>query len=282
MNHRSAPIRLIAVFVLALVGCSTDASEPSRDPSADGPGVTVPPPTALETPLESDEAAVRACTSRVNAAGLVCSRCPGDAPGAKPECLPAQCNVLDHCLECTDPKGRVARDCSMDYELAPAGGIGGSPNAEFGFGSCHFLFGIPKASGTTCHYPGANSCEITVDGPIQCMTCTHPDGSSNGECLDAPDTLPDPLINRPDDLPAPGFCVNDLSPDGKIECTTCTKDDLSATRSCHYPGIVACNILTGPVDPAGKCSLLCTFEDSHQELLCDTPRGVRPTSRLLN
>jgi hypothetical protein len=188
--------------------------------------------------------------------------------------MAAQCFVDNHCLRCTDPKGRIARDCSIDYGVFTGGGIGGPSNGEFNFASCSFEFGAPAASGTTCQYPGAETCEVTTGDSGRCMQCTYPDGSGSGICGDATNPLYDPLIDRPDDFPATGICVNDLRADGQIECTTCMRDDLSVTRSCRYPGIVDCQLLFGGEDPG--CEALCTFQDGHKAKMCQSPRGLHP------
>jgi hypothetical protein len=281
MIQRSAFRRLTATFILSIVtslGCSTDASEPPpADLTAEHPPMTISPPTASAISALAEAADARGCRSTINADGLVCSRCPGDAPGAAPECLAAACDVRDHCLRCVDPKGRVGRDCSVDYGVFETAGASGSSNAEFNFSICTFQWGVPLSSGTTCHYPGVNTCKVTdAGGDWHCLECSYADGSGSSVCADKSNPLYDPLIARPDDLPAPGFCVNDLDADGKVQCTTCMKNDLSATRSCHYPGIVECQFVFPEEGDDGKCSELCTFEDGHQALMCDSPRGPQP------
>ena len=65
-----------------------------------------------------------------------------------------------------------------------------------------------------------------------CVYCSYRDGSAVGDCVDARVALPDPLADRPHDLPAPGECASDIV-DRNVACTTCTRADLSATRTCQ-------------------------------------------------
>ena len=143
VRHR-APIGLTAAVFLSLVtgsGCGVDRADDPRpgDPPADRSAL-------LGTP--ADESPTGLCDSKLAADGLVCSRC-ADQPGAAPECLAAACTVQHHCLRCTDPKGRTAVDCSIDYEGAEKGGYGSS-GSTFSFASCWFTWGEPRTSGTTC------------------------------------------------------------------------------------------------------------------------------------
>lgn len=275
MIHHDAPRmgRHTAVLLFALVAgsaCSVERTEQLPRSEPDG--------AALTTPTELGSASQ--CKSHIDDSGLLCSRCPGDAPGAAPECLAATCQVDHKKLVCTDPKGRIGVDSSIDYSKLEVDNYVDSPNGTFNFGNCTFLYGIPKTSGTTCFYPGANTCEVTEnhDG-THCLTCSYPDGGSLQVCAAASDPLYDPLMERPDDLPAPGFCSNALSADGQVECTTCTHDDLSATRSCHYPGIVACAISgIGTTKDADGCVGHCTYEDGHEVRMCPSPSGVYPAA----
>jgi hypothetical protein len=269
VRHR-APLGLTAALIISLfteAGCGADRVE---DPSA--PDVPGDHAAVLATPAPIPPA--RLCTSTIDADGLLCSVC-ADAPTAAPECLAARCTIDNHCLTCTDPKGRIGTDCSKDYNGYIGAAYGGSPNGEFSFATCTFTWGEPKITGTTCNYPGGDTCVVEEYDEGSCMQCTYPDGSGAGVCGTGDNPLYDPLINRPDDLPGPGACISDLRPDGKVQCTTCVHGDLSATRSCRYPGIVDCD-LSNPEDEAAGCVGRCTFEDGHQERMCDSPRGLHP------
>jgi len=263
-----ASLRLIAgvlTSLFAVLGCGADrADDPRRSDS-----------TAARSEARTvaeDVSPAGLCDSSLSADGLVCSRC-ADQPAA--ECLPAFCTVENHCLRCTDPKGRSAVDCSIDFEGTQKGGFS-TYGSDVSFAECGFTWGEPRTSGTTCEYPGGKTCQyVEGDGGYSCLECRLPRGGGGLVCGTANDPLIDPLVGRPDDLPAPGFCINDLSADGKVQCTTCARDDASATRSCHYPGIVDCNF-DNPADQAAGCLGRCTFADGHQERVCDSPRGIHP------
>jgi hypothetical protein len=173
--------------------------------------------------------------------------------------------VIDHCLRCTDPKGRVASDCSIDYARAPGGSITSSGDS-FSFASCTFSWGTPKATGTTCYYPGADSCVIDEEEDFHSLSCTYPDGSGSSMATDPDQPLLDPLIGRPDDLPAPGECITEVV-EGSV-CTTCAHDDLSAMRSCHFLGVSTCSVSIG-----GACMGDCTLADGSRVQVCNSPRG---------
>ena len=172
------------------------------------------------------------CRSTLSGPGMLCSTCD-DQPGPA-ECLPAQCTpTIDGCLRCVDSKDRVAEDCSVDED------------AVFGFtemwntgvadelGSCtergETRFGVRT---TACHYPGTQSCMAVEYPDRHCLYCSYRDGSAISDCMDARTPLPDPLADRPHDLPAPGECASEVV-DRNTACTTCTRADLSATRTCQ-------------------------------------------------
>jgi hypothetical protein len=226
-------------------------------------------PAAL--PIEpSSEASRASCTSAIDASGLLCTTCVHRDRRRTRECMPAQCGVVDRCLRCVDPRGRVGVDCSIDYELVPAGSFTMSPNNTFSFASCTFLWGVPSVSGTMCHYPGTRSCSVRREGNAHCLSCTHPDGSGIEICSDRSEPLPDPMADRPTDLPAPGQCVIEHSADGQVSCAACTRRDLSASRACHHPGAVACE-LSGADDTG--CLGQCTLDDGNTARLCNSARG---------
>ena len=203
--------------------------------------------------------------------GLLCTRCD-DQPGA-PDCMAAQCGVDGTCLRCVDPTGRTATDCSVDYGQYYTASVGGPPNDAFSFGSCTFSWGVPSFAGTTCNFPGTNTCSLTTGAADwQCLSCSYRDGSGGGLCGDfSVEPPPDVFADRPGDLPAPGRCVTELGPDGPA-CTTCTNEDLSATRSCREPSVVRCELLTGD---ASGCSARCTLRDGSTILMCPSPGGPR-------
>jgi len=181
--------------------------------------------------------------------------------------------VIDHCLRCTDPKGRVATDCRVDYAALSAASLTIMPGDadSWSLASCQFMWGIPNAAGTTCYYPGSDTCVTTDKGEDgACLSCRYPDGSASGIC-GAPGSLPDPMIGRPDDLPAPGSCVNELGADGRVACTTCTHDDISATRSCHFPNVTDCE-LTFDDDSL----MSCTLDDGSVVGVHNSTHGPRP------
>jgi hypothetical protein len=192
------------------------------------------------------------CQSTVDDAGLVCSTCEGQA--GPPECLPAECSMINDCLRCVDPKGRVGVDCSVDYSTVFAASEGSIASGVF-ISSCTSTRGVPKMQGTTCHYPGPETCVVSEYGPSHCLSCLFPDGSGQLVCGDASEPLPDPLDGRPPGLPAPGSCTLQLGTDGAIACATCTRDDLSATTSCRDRAVDRCN---GP--PPRGAGITCVTE----------------------
>jgi hypothetical protein len=207
------------------------------------------------------------CTSYVDPSGLLCTRCCD-----RLECVPAECGVSDRCLRCTDPEGRTGEDCSVDYEEAYSASFGIAPSGGDTFALCELFYGVPFASGTTCHYPGTDSCVADEMDGWHCLTCSYRDGSGTSLCQDANVPLPDPLIGRPDDLPTAGSCVSEPDASGTVVCETCTRDDGSATRSCHYPGIVDCDFSNADDEAAG-CLGRCTLADGQERRLCNSARG---------
>jgi hypothetical protein len=265
MKHDSAPRWLVAAFAISLgigVGCGGD--RPGADPNNESWVQPADPGAASQT---------FGCTSTIGPTGLVCSTCLDDAPGAAPECMAAECAVVDSCLRCTDPKGRVGVDCSVDPAQVPQGSLTIQPSAFYSPPICTFNWGAAAYSGTTCHYPGTNTCVVSgTPEDWQCLACSYPDGSGTSIC--GGDDLPDPLLGRAGDLPAPGTCVSETGEAGAIVCSTCTGDDLSATRSCRYPGIIDCD-LTPFDDDGSPCLGHCTREDGSTVRLCNSDRGPR-------
>jgi hypothetical protein len=268
MMHDSSLRWLVAAVAISLggsVGCGDD--RPGVDPHGES---WVQP----AEPSAPSRASASGCSSTITPAGLVCSTCPDDAPGAAPECMAAECAVIDSCLQCTDPKGRVGIDCSIDPAQLQMGSWTTTPTGSYSPADCTFNWGAAAYSGTTCHYAGTNTCVVTgTPGDWQCLSCTYPDGSATSIC--GAGDLPDPMLGRPAALPAPGSCVSETDADGAIACSTCTGDDLSATRSCHYPGIIACDLTAIFDDDDGACTGLCTREDGSEVRLCNSDRGPR-------
>ena len=261
---------LLSAIVLA-AGCATHDRAAGitrqQEDTIPDPG-DPPPPRPAPAPAPPPLPTTPGCNSIVDASGLLCTTCNDNAA----ECLPAQCSVVNHCLRCTDPEGRTGEDCSIDYDLAPAASFGIAPGDTSNMASCTFVWGLGNATGTTCHYPGTSSCVVSSKDDWQCLTCSYPDGSGSGLCTG--EDLPDPLAGLPDDLPAPGTCVNEVGADGQVVCTTCSRDDLSATRSCHYPGVASCSTFD-PRDWAVGCLGRCRLEDGTIERLCNSPSGPK-------
>jgi len=203
------------------------------------------------------------CTSVLQSFGLVCSTCAG-AGAAAPECLVADCQVIDRCMECSDPKGRVARDCSIDYEVLPTASstYGGGDT----FNVCGASYGFPGGASAYCHYPGEGTCTHNEAGDVSCANCTYPDGSGTGAC-GAGVPPPDFSIGRPTSLPSPGQCITETGPDGAPRCTTCTRADLAATKVCRFPPAEFCDV-SGTANPIEKC-MACRLVGGGTAAICD-------------
>jgi|GEM_PF-3150575 len=278
MSFHHALIRLTAGLVLSMVaGCSlyTGSDSPPAPPPSQPPGPPPPPPPSYPPP-DAMPPPAPGCRYQVEDPEVVCTYCGDAQPGHPSTCMAARCVVDDgFCLSCTDPAGHVARDCSMQYGPPGDGAFSSTSNGGVNFASCVFTWGTPNAAGTTCNYPGPSTCKVTQVGAQHCLQCEFADGTRSGKCFAAKVPLRDPLIDRPDDLPGPGRCVNDPGPDHTVQCTTCTHADLSATRTCRYPTIVGCDLHAG-ADGPGKCLGTCTFTDGHTAKMCESPRGLYP------
>ena len=211
------------------------------------------------------------CVSEVATFGLVCTSCPSCSSddGPETECLPADCVVreADGCLSCDDDRGRTVVDCSLDWvnvSLSRSGFGGGTFNA------CSTTWGDTIFSGTTCWYPGVDTCAVTQKGDGLCLECFYPDGSGKWLCTES-GPLPDPLDGRPDDLPPPGECVTEEREGGRVLCTTCTHADLSAFTSCRHPQAEVCDIDFGGDEVPGRTCMTCTGEDGASATFCDPP-----------
>jgi hypothetical protein len=205
------------------------------------------------------------CVSVYAGFGLVCTTCPGDA---EPECLVASCAPMDACttddgqeaavLQCMDPRGRIATDCSTEWM---------ADSASIGFGGGDFLHscgvGYGFAAGTTsaCHYPGSDTC-VLEDG---CLSCTYQDGSGASICGEDVEDI-DIFGGHPADLPPPGQCVTETVQDGRVECSTCTREDLSATISCRF----AQSTCDYAECDEGQC-IGCDLVGGGEALVCDPP-----------
>jgi hypothetical protein len=271
-QHRALRWPTAIALSLACFGCAIDAGDAPVEPNVESPA-SLPLELSIDgvDPFDPSEASGARCTTALDASGLLCTTCVHRDRRPTRECMPAQCSVIDRCLRCVDPRGRVGRDCSIDYETVPVGSFTTSPNNTFSFASCSFLFGAPSVSGTMCHYPGTRSCKVRREGDFHCLSCTHPDGSGSQICSDRSEPLPDPLADRPTDLPAPGECVIEHSADGRVSCAACTRRDRSASRACHDPGVIACEFGS---DDTG-CDAQCTLEDGSSARLCPSARGPR-------
>ena len=249
---------------LVLGGCALDGEEPEAASLDDERPLSGP--TEQQQPAEEDEGPSEPdqgdddCTSTLDGFGQVCTTC-GDS---SPECLVGACSVRDRCMECTNPVGRVAVNCSIDYESLPieswtAGG-GGT------FNVCSASWGFPGGASGVCHYPGTESCTITEDGDARCIDCTYPDGSGSGTCLlDPNEPLPDIMAGRPSTLPGPNACVT--STYEGVECSTCTREDLGATMACRMAPAASCEPIDGD-DPLETC-FVCQLEGGGTATFCD-------------
>ena len=211
-----------------------------------------------------EEAPPKDCVSEVQDVGLLCTTCSQDGK-SETTCSPAECDVRNGCLECADPRGNTGTDCSLDYESMNILGYGFGDSDSFS--SCITHWGAPSGSTTSCHYPGIDSCTITEfpHAQARCIDCRHPNGSSNSTCVFDNDPLPEPLAGRPDDLPAPGTCVDQTSADGAVTCTTCTRQDLSATTTCRHPAAESCE--TFNID--WTLCIRCTHGDGTSVTFCN-------------
>jgi hypothetical protein len=257
---------------LACFSCAIDAGDapPAEAVVHEPAAVPIEPSLDAADPTDLSEASRGRCTSAIDASGLLCTTCVHRDRRRTRECMPAQCGVIDRCLRCVDPRGRVGVDCSIDYESVRTGSIGISPNNAFSFAACSFMWGVPSVSGTMCHYPGPRSCSVRREGNTHCLSCRHPDGSGVEICSDTSQPLPDPMADRPTDLPAPGQCVTERSADGQVSCAACTRRDRSASRACHHPGAVACELT---FDDETGCIGQCTLDDGSTARLCNGARG---------
>jgi hypothetical protein len=197
------------------------------------------------------------CDSEILEYGTLCSTCTDGTY----ECLRAYCypvgDSTGDCLECIDPRGRSALDCRLSYD---------GYNQGFGrsdaFSSCITTYGDERGSQSACHYPGPDTCLFQEP----CIDCALP--TQFGEifaCYQDYEVPPDPLCTRPEDLPAPGVCVEQMSPDGLVACTTCTRRDLSATTVCDHPPAESC-------ESQDDGCMRCTHADGSSATICDPPR----------
>lgn len=199
------------------------------------------------------------CVSVLEEFALLCTTCAGESA---PECLVGECLVRNRCLECTDAKGRVGTDCSIDYELLPTAldSIGGGDTMHH----CSVSYGFPGGATGVCHYPGADTCRVAGG----CVECAYPDGSGSGTCVADPvDPLPDVMAGRPSTLPPPGTCVTETSQGGLAQCTTCTRFDLSAMKACRFPPAASCST-TGGGNPIELC-ITCSLVGGGTAMMCD-------------
>jgi RNA polymerase sigma factor (sigma-70 family) len=205
----------------------------------------------------------RDCKSELTSFGLVCTTCTVDDQPVT-TCASAQCGVKNRCLECTDPRGNTATDCSQDYEVMPTGSYTSSDADTFE--SCNVSWGYPDGSTAGCDYPGPDTCTAIDYGYARCIECTRPDGGEGmSRCLfDPNEPLPELPKGRPN-LPVPGTCMDTTSADGKVLCTTCTRHDLSATTSCRLPAAIECE----PIHTSDYLLCVrCTHADGSNRTFC--------------
>lgn len=130
-------------------------------------------------------------------------------------------------------------------------------------------WGIPTGSSSKWSYPGLDTCTVTATDEWYDIDCQYVDGGGVGSSgLREPnEPLPDLFAGRPENLPAPGTCVDDTSADGAVFCTTCTRHDLSATTTCRHPAASQCE----PVGGAAEFSwcMRCNQVDGSILTVCD-------------
>lgn len=247
----------------ALEGVPFDRDGEGPDAGPDDPGDDGDDSTDGDDDGDSHE---EDCVSVYAGFGLVCTTCPGDA---EPECLVAWCAPMDACttdageeatlLQCMDPRGRTATDCSTEWSGFSAGiGTGGGDFLH----SCGVGYGYEAGTTSACHYPGLDTC-VFEDG---CVTCTYQDGSGSSMCGDDLPDIDDLLAGHPDDLPEPGACVTETVQDGLVECSTCTREDLSATTSCRFAEST-CDY----TDCEDGICIGCDLVTGGEALICDPP-----------
>jgi hypothetical protein len=216
--------------------------------------------TVCEAPAKEDPEPPE-CWSFVDAWRFIGTVCEGDA---STECVAAQCSTDGAgCYTCVDASGNSVSEC---IENLDCWGYGDTATGAYSFTSCYTSVCPDGTATKTCHYPGPDTCEESIEGDARCFQCTYPDGSGAGVCLLDPDEpLPDPLFDRPADLPAPGTCVTEASPGGFWSCTTCTAEDGLATSNCNYAAASAC---TKETLADGRVCSNCTYPDGSVASLC--------------
>lgn len=248
-------------------GCAADGAEEaqqaeeSRPDRAPGSAPSdAGPPEDLDSGRGGD-----GCVSVVTEFGLLCTSCPGDA---EPECLVADCQpTTPHCLECTDPRGRAALDCSIDYGAFDGAGWGISSSDTFS--SCYVSWGYPNGTTGTCRHPGPETCTYSeINDDMFCVDCLFEEGPGGGLCGFIGDSpVPDPLDGRPSILPPPGECITETDSSGAPLCSTCTREDLTARKSCRLPPAESCEPVAG--DAALEICLSCSLVGGGTASICD-------------
>lgn len=198
------------------------------------------------------------CTSTVDSYGFLCTDC-----GDTTECLPAQCDKKERCLECVDPKGRVGLDCCNDYVdvKLTRWRVRGADTLN----SCEVVIGAPTGSTAACNYPGSDTCTFVDEvGGGRTFSCRYQDGTSRSVFLFGDEPPPDWTRGRPA-LPEPGRCVTEQSPDGYMTCTSCTYANQSAMVVCHLEKGSVCEWAT-PDRSCVRCAGL-----GWTRTVCDPP-----------
>lgn len=220
--------------------------------------------TVCETPGPQDpEQPDPSCFTYVEAWRFMCTVCDGGGAW-ETECVAAQCSTDGNgCYTCVDENGRTESGCSENLDCW---GYGDSATGAHSFTACTTSVCPDGTATRTCHYPGPETCNYTEIRGSRCLSCGYPDGSGTYTCLSDPnDPMPDPLFDRPADLPAPGTCVTEASPGGFWSCTTCTEADGYASSNCSYGAASSCT--AERLDDDRTCSR-CTYPDGSVSSLC--------------
>lgn len=200
------------------------------------------------------------CFSYVDAWRFICTICDGTWEA---ECEAARCSTDGAgCYTCATADGHTISGCSDNLDCWS---YSASATGTYSFTACETTVCPDGTATKTCHYPGPDTCTYSEEGDARCLSCTYPDGSGTGTCLfDPNEPMPDPLFDRPADLPAPGRCVTDASPGGFWSCTTCTDAAGYARSTCTYGASSSC---TAESQGSNVCSN-CTYPDGSDTSLC--------------
>ena len=202
------------------------------------------------------------CTSTLDrVSAMVCTTC-GDS---LPECLIGACSVRDRCMECTDPLGRVAVNCSIDYESLPIE----SWTVRRGrhLQRVQRELGLPGRRQRRLSLPGDR---VVHDhrGRRRALHRLHLSG-----WLRHPAPACSTRTNRSrtswrgDRAPCRGRTHASRQPYEGVECSTCTREDLGATMACRMAQAASCEPFDGD-DPLETC-FACQLEGGGTATFCD-------------